>query len=253
MEASGTSKISWYLRRSGQQAGPFSSAAVRRLLLQDQVTLDDEVSRDRSSWKPVRDVAEVVPPQLRGGGFSELANVQAAATPWRSILVFVLVISAIVGFGFWWGGSGMSDGSDCSAPPQAGVDWSNCRLQGLQAAGVDLKAAWMQNADLFNAAFTGADLSGAKLDYANLGRADLAYATMRGTSLRGVDLRNADLTNADLSGADLSYADLSGAVLAGATLDSTRFDKALWLDGRPCREGSVDGCIPAAQAKDSVR
>ena len=253
MEDGSPSKISWYVRRSGQQAGPFSSAAVRRLLLQDRLSLDDEVSRDRRSWKAVRKVAEVVPPQLRGGGFTVLADVPVKSIPWRSILVFVLIVSGVVGFGLWWGGSGLTSVSDCSAAPRTGVDWRNCRLRGLRAAGADLKAALIQNADLFDAAFTGADLSGAKLDYANLGRADLAYAILRKTSLRGVDLRNADLTNADLSGADLSYADLSGAVLAGAMLHNTRFDKALWLDGRTCLEGSVDGCNPASQEKDSVR
>jgi len=61
------------------------------------------------------------------------------------------------------------------------------------------------------------------------------------------------LTNADLAGTDLSFADLTGAVLAGASLQKARFDHALWLDGRTCRKGSVGGCRPLPQGKDSVR
>ncbi len=255
MQTSGTPKNLWYLRRGGQQAGPFSSAAVRRLLLQEQVGLEDEVSRDRQSWRLVRNVEEVVPPQLRGSEAPIVSEMQGRRLPWQAITVFVLVVSGILGLGFWWGGSDRDSGRDCAAAPQSGVDLRNCRLRGLKATGADLKAAWLQNADLFDAALTGADLSGTKLDYANLGRADLAYSTLRGASLRGADLRYADLTNADLDGADLRFADLTGAVLPGATLKQALLGGALWLDGRPCRSESVGGCRPetASQGKDSVR
>jgi hypothetical protein len=246
MTDSGKTKITWYLRRGGQQAGPFSSAAVRRLLAQDQVSLDDEVSRDRKSWKPVREVAEVVPPHLRPEGETgdSAPSAPETATPWRSILVSALIVTGILGFGLWSGSKGPESGADCAAPPRAGVDWRNCRLQGARVTGGNLQAASLQNANLSESTFTGTDLSGAQLDYADLGRADLAYTSLRGASLRGANLRNADLTNADLRGADFSFADLSAAVMAGATLENTRFDKAVWRDGRNCRTGSVDVCIP---------
>jgi len=253
MSAESAAKVTWYIRRGGQQAGPFSSASVRRLLLQDQIKLDDEVSPDRLSWTAVKNVAEVVPPQLRGVGLPRMTGGNEQAVPWKTLGIVVLLLAGIGGFGVWWGGSQTGRSADCTAAAQPGVDWSNCRLRGLRAGGADLKAAWLRNADLFEAGFTGADLTGAKLDYANLGRADLAYTMLANASLRGADLRNADLTNADLSGADLSFADLRGAVLAGAVLRNTQFGKALWLHGETCRPDSLDSCTPEFQENDSLR
>jgi hypothetical protein len=171
MQTSGTPKNLWYLRRGGQQAGPFSSAAVRRLLLQEQVGLEDEVSRDRQSWKLVRNVEEVVPPQLRGSEAPIVSEMQGRRLPWQAITVFVLVVSGILGLGFWWGGSDRDSGRDCAAAPQSGVDLRNCRLRGADLRYADLTNADLDGADLRFADLTGAVLPGATLKQALLGGA----------------------------------------------------------------------------------
>jgi len=131
----------WYLRREGKLAGPFNSARIRRLLLEGQVALNDEVSVDRKTWQPIARVAELVPPGLRGGAdATTVGNEAANPIPWVALTVFVLLVAGAIGFAFWWGGSPPQSVPDCNAEAGAGVDWRNCRLPGLQAQGADLRA-----------------------------------------------------------------------------------------------------------------
>jgi len=234
----------WYLRRQGHQVGPFTSGVVRRLLLQGQATLDDEVSEDCETWQRVDAVPEVVPPELRPGALVADVTPVHSSPPWLSIALFMVVVGGAIGFGFWWGGDDPRIGPDCHAPPAPGIDWHNCRLSALKAPSADLRGANMQNADLAEAALAGADLSGARLDYAILHQADLGYALLRNARLRGADLRGTDLGNADLSGADLGFADLTGARVAGANLTGAHLDNAIWMDRKTCAPGSLGGCLP---------
>jgi hypothetical protein len=55
----------WYIRRAGNIRGPFPCGAVRRSVLLGRVRLDDEASMDRSNWKLVSNVPDVVPPEVR--------------------------------------------------------------------------------------------------------------------------------------------------------------------------------------------
>jgi hypothetical protein len=55
----------WYIRREGKVRGPFPCGAVRRSVLLGRVRLDDEASMDRTNWKRVSSVPDVVPPEVR--------------------------------------------------------------------------------------------------------------------------------------------------------------------------------------------
>jgi len=70
-------------------------------------------------------------------------------------------------------------------------------------ASVDLRYAYLRDANL-----SYAELSGADLRYADMRCADLSYAVMTGAELNGADLRYADLTGAKVTGADLRGAEL---------------------------------------------
>jgi hypothetical protein len=223
---------------------------VRRLLIQGEATLDDEVSADLRSWRRVALEPEVVPRDMRPEGATAAQGFgrdRGPPIPLLSITVAALLVAGIIGFGFWWGGSGSPGEPDCRRPASPGVDWRNCGLSGLRAAGAELEGARLQNADLAGATLAGAGLTSAALDYANLRGADLGYAVLRSASLRGADLRGADLTNADLSDADLRFADLSDTILAGAVLQGTRLDRAIWIDGSVCGRQSVGRCTPAGR------
>lgn len=135
--------------------------------------------------------------------------------------------------------------ADCAAPPAAGVNWNNCKLPGYEAAQANLRGASARNVDFTAAHLVAVNLIGADLAYTSLNVADLRRTDLSNARMTGAGLRRADLRGARLSGADMSYADLREARLEGATLSETRFDNALWIDGRTCRPGSVDRCIVA--------
>lgn len=56
--------ILWFMRRDGEVRGPFPGAQVTRYILLGRIRPVDEISIDRSSWRPVAEVAEVQPTGL---------------------------------------------------------------------------------------------------------------------------------------------------------------------------------------------
>jgi uncharacterized protein YjbI with pentapeptide repeats len=137
-------------------------------------------------------------------------------------------------------------GADCGAPPRPGVNWSNCRLEGMQFTSADLHAANLSSADLSAANLEGSHLAGADLSFAKLSIANLRNVNFGRAQMKGVNLINAQLTGADLRHADLSYANLRGADLAGAKLDGAVFDHAIWVNDEVCGPGSTGRCLPAS-------
>ena len=87
-------------------------------------------------------------------------------------------------------------------------------------ADVDLRSAFLYQAELGGAVFSDVHLEGSFLKEANL-----QGAKLDGTILTAVILKAADLRGADLSGAqDLSRADLTGAIADAETTWPTGFD-----------------------------
>ncbi len=132
---------------------------------------------------------------------------------------------------------------NCSAPAAPAVNWNNCLKPDLALSGSDLSGASFRNSQMVSADLMNTLLTDADLAYANLQRANLSYSNLSEASLFGSNLSEADLSYADLSKADLAYADLSNARLGGAELKGARLDKAIWIDGRECAEGSVGECL----------
>lgn len=231
--------LSWFVRRGGSVRGPFSSTRVRHLVLEGRLQFDDEVSTDRSSWRHLGSVDEVVPLQLRADGAS-LAEVgegerrRERRGALRSILVASLIVAVLIAAVMLAGRRQVDEGRDCGAPPMPGVILEGCQLAGAQMATASLAGARLANAWLGGATFAEADLSGADLRYADLSRADLSYARLSTANLKGANLRFADLTNADLRDAGLDFADLSHARLGGARLDGASLNGTVWIDGRAC-------------------
>ena len=85
----------------------------------------------------------------------------------------------------------------------------------------NLRAAYLEGAELGDAYLEAANLRGANLEGAELGGANLRAANLRGANLGGAELgaanlRAADLRAANLEGAELGDANLEGAELGGA-------------------------------------
>jgi hypothetical protein len=130
----------------------------------------------------------------------------------------------------------------CHLPPAPEVNWSYCRMPGLDLRGVDLRRALLRSTDLLGTRLDDARLADADLSYADLQRARLDRADLRGATLTGAALQNAVLTDARLDDADLSFANLTGATIAGAALAGAVLDRAIWIDGRICAIGSTGTC-----------
>jgi uncharacterized protein YjbI with pentapeptide repeats len=179
----------------------------------------------------------------------------------RGVLA-TLVIAGIIGAAWYFQPWQKQDSSDCNAPAQPWVNWSNCQMEGVRLASTDLRGARMRNANLAGGDFRGSQLGGADLAYtsmvgtnlsgtqmsqaalvgANLRNADLSAANLSGANLAFAIFQGADLTGADLSNADLANADLKGATITFAKIAGARLGKATWIDGKVCAEDSVGNC-----------
>lgn len=164
-------------------------------------------------------------------------------------IVLAVILTLLVGIGLFVYHALPSRSAarpDCAAPPAVAVNWSNCNREGLRAAGADFRRAQVDNADLRGADLHGAVLDMANLAYTNLSSSDLRFASLLGARLVGAGLRNADLSHARFDNADLSFVDLRGANIDGALFRGARLDKAIWVDGRVCADGSVGRCLRTA-------
>lgn len=173
-------------------------------------------------------------------------RLQEAAHPREHYLLqlFAVLIAmvAVIGAAIYYTPSKTTHDPDCTARPGPGVNWSNCKLQGVQVLKKDLRAARLYSTDASGGNFLGSNMQQAVLSYADLSLANLGYVDLRGAQLVGTNLRRANLAQADLRQADLSYADLTDANLTGAQLQDVRLDHAIWVDGRTCLVGSLGQC-----------
>ncbi|MET0094927.1 MAG: pentapeptide repeat-containing protein [Sedimenticola sp.] len=168
---------------------------------------------------------------------------EKSAFPLIGAAVIAVLVAVVLGYGFLVDGPEKEPDPDCTAAAAPGVNWRNCRLDGLEAEGKDMQGALLNNAVLRGGKLSGSLLNGADLQYVDFSGSDLSYSEMQGALLKGAGLRKADLSYADLTNADLSFSDLSGANLGGSVMSGARFDNAIWIDGKTCEAGSVGRCI----------
>ena len=118
------------------------------------------------------------------------------------------------------------EGARCAGSAR-GTDFAKARLTDARMAGIDLRAARFEGAQLdgadlgrpcWGATFLMANLQGADLGGAKLQGVDLSSARMQGANLQQAGLEGAVLRDADLEGASLQSAKLHGANLRGAKL-----------------------------------
>ncbi len=167
---------------------------------------------------------------------------QHKRTSYVSPLLAILLLM-VVGIAIWWGQrekpiqTGITRVANCALPASDGVNWSHCDKRRLNQAGLRARNARLEKVRLDDAQLGGADLS-----YAVLTGASLRNVQLSGSDLHGAEMTNVDLSGADLAGANMKYAILKDALLAGTRLDSANLDKATWVDGHVCAEGSLGQC-----------
>ncbi len=204
----------------------------------------DDVPEHQEQSEAIETVDEYARRQAKMAERSAVAEQKAKRQNVIMVAILVLVSVAMLGFLLIYNPGEEVTGIDCTAAPASGVNWNNCDLQGADLNAADLSQSHIRNANLSSASLFRANLQGVDLAYSNLGLTNLRQADMRGASLVGSNFRNSDMRGADLAGADLSYADLQHAQLVGVNFEGAKLDKAIWIDGQYCAEGSVGGCVP---------
>jgi uncharacterized protein YjbI with pentapeptide repeats len=100
-------------------------------------------------------------------------------------------------------------------------------LTGINAVGVDLVDANLQNTCWNRSDLRGAQMMGASLIGSSFEQADLSQqASLGGADAHGASFANANLSFSDLTRTDLSGADLLGANLSGTILQETNLENA---------------------------
>ncbi|MDH4133807.1 MAG: DUF4339 domain-containing protein, partial [Gammaproteobacteria bacterium] len=51
----------WYVRRAGEERGPFPKAQIEREVLLGRIHADDDLSHDRIVWRPLAEIEELQP------------------------------------------------------------------------------------------------------------------------------------------------------------------------------------------------
>jgi len=239
----------WFIRKSGKVFGPFASAKVRHFLVEEKIDLRDEVSKDKIHWSYLLEQPEVVPMQMRNPEFAANTSLNDDLDPgkkgslWLPVIVISLLTVAGITASLMLQDSNPENLTDCSAAPAPAVNWNSCNKRNLAAENTNLEGLVAANVVLNQARMSGSSFKNASLLYAHLENADLAYADFTAASLKGSNLHSADLTNAILTDADLRYADLTAATLGGAQINGARLEGAIWINGKPCKAGSVGKCI----------
>ncbi|MEJ2693037.1 MAG: pentapeptide repeat-containing protein [Candidatus Thiodiazotropha sp.] len=251
----------WFVRHEQVPMGPFSGVKIRHLLLEGELTLADQISKDRKKWLKMVDVPEVVPLQLRAEAGDAKAQAilaqrrQSEASsvaderrvPWVALLVMIGVLGGVMGLAVWVGMPQQADTPQCDATPAPGVNWRNCVLIRIDVGSASLAGADLNSAVLRDASLSATNLSGADLRYSDFTGADLRYADLSGSQLLGANLQAADLRGSNLSRSDLRYADLTSSRLEDARLDGANLGQAIWRDGTTCAENSVGRCLKATR------
>ena len=156
--------------------------------------------------------------------------------------VIMITLFILVTYFLWYRPAPPLAERDCQAVPAAGVNWSGCDMAARNLGAADLSRANLSNAVLKAVDLQAAQLQSADLSYANLEGADLRSADLRAANLKGALLRGANLSQSDLRDADLGYANFQAANLDGASLSGAKLDRAIWIDGRVCANGSAGEC-----------
>ncbi len=164
---------------------------------------------------------------------------------WQNRVIFLLLfmVILIVYYQYFSTTTPVKDTPvECTNPPVAGMDLSNCFLQNSNYPGLDMRRVLLMNANLNGANLQGSNLQSANLSYSLLMQANLEQVNFRDAELVGVDFTRANLRQVDFSGADLSYANLLSADIRGAQFKGAKLDNARMPDGTICSPGAVSVC-----------
>lgn len=260
----------WYIKKQNTVKGPFPSAIIINHLTLGRLTLQDEVSKDKSQWQRIIALPELHPSsdetekkqkqkrQLdeRTGldrrqneqqpsayaqqrGQDRRASESAEVIRRRQFHGLLMQKFKHTQPSLVWPLALIFSTLTLLAllavffPKLLPVPLPNCSSPPAQS--VNWNNCLKPNIDLSNLDLTAAELRNSQMKNANmmnttLASADIAYADLRNSNMSYSDLHNATLLGANLKQADLSYANLKSADLAYADLSKANLGSSV-LDG----------------------
>ncbi|AKH19550.1 pentapeptide repeat-containing protein [Sedimenticola thiotaurini] len=207
-----------------------------------RVAADDRTYRQRRKGERRQAELEIIQ-NHRQAKIDLLERRRKKPLPLFSMIIVGTLVLLAVGFGIYLGAPASIPDPDCDSQPAPGVNWRNCKLDGLQLESAELDGVQLSNGSVRGAKLSGGKFNHGDMQYVDLSESDLSYAELKSASMKGATLRYTDLSYADLSGADLSFADLTGANLGGAAIKQARLDNAIWINGALCQPGSLGSCL----------
>ena len=143
-------------------------------------------------------------------------------------------------------------GVDLSGQDLSGADLSRARLDGATLLLTDFTGATLFDADLAGAEATGAIFRGASLAQARAAGAGFGRADFCGADLVGARFPGASLTQATLDHVDARTADFADARLCGASIEHSDFTRAS-LRGADLEDARVEGsCFQRADLRSAA-
>ncbi|MDX1251036.1 MAG: pentapeptide repeat-containing protein [Gammaproteobacteria bacterium] len=235
----------WYTRRGDQVRGPFPAGLISRYILLGRIRLDDELSVDRETWRPVSEIEELIPGVLKADANDPRAQERLkAARRWAD--------ERLKDRRGERGGETPAAGSrrrasDRRQPESSEVLHHRTVKSSRALGGFSSPAKWgvavVGGIAVFVAALMlfsepashagkwdcnappqpGVNWNDCQMPNARLDKLDLTGATLRNTNLQGASLRESKLRDSDLSFANLSSANLANAHFNGATILGANF------------------------------
>lgn len=194
--------------------------------------------QERRGWEP-EDTIERRQSHTR---FMQLLRQQKQVSLWPISIAFIVLMLALL-LAILFPKPLPTPQANCELAPAPEMNWNNCLKAKTDLHNLDLTGIKLRNSQLIGSNLMNSKLDNADLAYADLRFTNMSYAQLQSSKLLGANLQHADLSNSDLSEADLSFTDLRKANLGGTVLNNTRFDNAIWLDGRLCGRNSIDQCV----------
>lgn len=233
----------WYIRRNGQVKGPYPCGGVRRFVLLGRVTMDDQVSNDGKRWRPVSEVPDVIPPEIRKAmaeGTSDLLIASRMREDERNGRERRVASDDAEFKRRRKGERRQAELEIMQHHRKAKTDLLERRRKKplplfamgvmgvLVVLGIGLgfylgAPESIPDPDCGSAPMPGVNWRNCRMDSIRLDGVDMDHALLnngifRGAKLTGSKLNDSDMKYVDFSGTDLSYAELKRAAMKGATL-----------------------------------
>jgi Pentapeptide repeats (8 copies) len=277
----------WYIKRGGQQRGPYPPAVIERNIGLGRIVATDLLSSDGEQWLAATEfpdfelhreskasgaarkleerqherrtalpAASVTTPEVRKLAERrrpedplEIQSREKSYRVWRSLDVASVAPTRIFfGIGIAVCVLGVVSWQARRAEIPNLVQCEAGAAPGVVWDFCDKQGTNLSGASLLGGSLKNTNLSSTNLTAAELSSTDLAYANLTGAKLLNADLSDANLTGAILRGADLSGADLTGANLSFADLTDAKLAATTLQQALLAQTIWRDGVVCAARS-----